>query len=74
MKVVLYSTECPRCKVLKKKLDSKGISYDEINDVEVMKSKGFVTVPILDVEGLDLMDFTEAVEWINSQEVVMNAD
>lgn len=70
MKVVLYSTDCPRCKVLKKKLNNKGIIYEEINDVEVMKSKGFMTVPILDVEGLDLMDFTEAVEWINNQEVV----
>ena len=67
MRVILYSTGCPRCNVLKKKLQSKGIVYEEVNDVEVMEKKGFVTVPILDVEGLDLMNFTEAVEWINGR-------
>ena len=27
MDVVLYSTGCPKCKVLKKKLDAKDIKY-----------------------------------------------
>lgn len=68
MNVVLYSTHCPRCNVLAKKLQQKNISYEEVNDVEIMKEKGYLTVPILEVDGT-IMDFKTAVDWINSQEV-----
>ena len=68
MSVVLYSTHCPRCNVLEKKLQQKNIVYEEINDVEIMKEKGYLTVPILEVDGKS-MDFKTANDWINSQEV-----
>ena len=64
--VVLYEHGCPRCKVLKSKLDQKGIKYEDISDVEVMKSKGFQEAPKLDVNGV-VMDFKEAVKWIGEQ-------
>ena len=38
MSVVLFSTHCPRCNVLEKKLQQKNISYEEVNDVEIMKT------------------------------------
>lgn len=66
MNVVLYSTHCPKCKVLALKLKQKSINYEEINDVEVMKSKGFVSAPKLEVDGV-VYDFKEAVEWIGAQ-------
>ena len=65
MKVLLYSTHCPRCDVLEKKLQQKKIDYKEINDVEIMKEKGYLTVPILEVDGKS-MDFKAANDWINS--------
>lgn len=65
-KVVLYEHGCPRCKVLKMKLDQKGIQYENITDVEIMKSKGFQEAPKLDVDGV-IMDFKTAVEWIKEQ-------
>ena len=65
-KVILYEHGCPRCKVLKSKLDQKGIKYEDISDVEVMKSKGFQEAPKLDVNGV-VMDFKEAVKWIGEQ-------
>ena len=34
MKIILYSTHCPRCNVLEKKLKTKNISYEEINDLK----------------------------------------
>ena len=37
MSVVLYSTHCPRCNVLEKKLQQKNISYEEVNDVNIME-------------------------------------
>lgn len=34
MAITLYSTGCPKCKVLKKKLEEKGIKYTENNSVD----------------------------------------
>ena len=64
--IILYEHGCPRCKVLKSKLDQKGIKYEDISEVEVMKSKGFQEAPKLDVNGV-VMDFKEAVKWIGEQ-------
>ena len=65
MSVVLFSTHCPRCNVLEKKLQQKNIVYEEINDVEIMKEKGYLTVPILEVDGKS-MNFKEAFNYVNS--------
>lgn len=65
MNVVLYSTHCPRCIVLEKKLQQKNIAYEEVNDVEVIRQKGYLTVPVLEVDG-EMMDFKPATDWINS--------
>lgn len=66
MDVILYSTNCPKCKVLEKKLDSNGIDYKIITDEDLMISKGFTSAPMLEVDGL-LMDFGNAVRWAKEQ-------
>lgn len=66
MQVTLYSTGCPKCKVLKMKLDSKNINYNTISDVSIIISKGINTVPVLEVDG-NIMDFKTAVDWINER-------
>lgn len=66
MRVVLYSNNCPRCKVLKTKLEQNNIGFEENNDVELMAQKGFMTVPILEVDGV-VYGFKEAVEWIKER-------
>ena len=65
MSVVLYSTHCPRCNVLEKKLQQKEVDYDEVNDTSIMEQKGYLNVPVLEVDGKS-MDFKEAVDWINT--------
>ena len=65
MKIVLYSTGCPRCNVLETKLKNKGILFEEVNDEDIMINKGFDTVPVLEVDG-NYMDFGKANEFINS--------
>lgn len=65
MEVVLYSTHCPRCIVLEKKLNSKNVAYTEVNDIEAMEKKGIMSVPVLEVDG-SLMNFVEANNWINN--------
>lgn len=67
MNIVLYSTHCPRCSVLEKKLKQKGIDYNEVNDVAIMEEKGYLSVPVLEVDG-KIMDFKEANDWINKRD------
>lgn len=64
--IILYSTGCPKCQVLKSKLDSKNISYELFDNKDKMIDKGFTNVPILEVDG-EIMDFKRAVEWINKE-------
>lgn len=66
--VTLYSTGCPKCKVLKKKLDTKGIKYDEVSDTEIMMEKGILSVPVLEVDN-KLLNFVDANKWINDNNV-----
>lgn len=66
LNVVLYSTHCPKCKVLSAKLQQKNINYTEVNDVDLMQSKGLTVVPVLEVDGV-VYDFKKAVEWIGAQ-------
>lgn len=65
MKVTLYTTHCPRCMVLEKKLTTKNIDYVESTDVDLMVSKGIIAVPVLEVDEKRL-DFKEANEWLNN--------
>lgn len=64
MNVVLYSTGCPKCKVLEAKLNRRKIKYNVITDVSVMESKGFMSVPMLEVNG-EVMNYGAATDWIN---------
>lgn len=65
-KIVLYSTGCPKCKILKKKLDEKGIEYDEVNDVDAMLALNIYAVPVL-IDGNNRMEFKEALDWVKNQ-------
>lgn len=66
MDVILYSNGCPRCKVLKQKLDAKSISYIEEGSLDKMIAIGIKQVPMLDVGG-NLLDFGKANDWVNNQ-------
>lgn len=65
---ILYSTGCPKCKILKKKLDDANIVYKENNNVDDMLKLGLEQVPVLFVDGT-VFNFGEAVKWIKEQNV-----
>lgn len=65
-KIILYSTGCPRCEVLKSKLADKSILYTENGSVDEMTALGITQVPILSIDG-QMYEFKEAVDWINKQ-------
>lgn len=64
--IVLYSTGCPKCGILERKLNEKNISFTKCADVDEMLALGIMSVPVLSVYG-DMMDFSKAVQWVNEQ-------
>lgn len=66
MKVVMYSTHCPKCKVLAMKLTQKGIEFEEIDDLDEMRRIGLKSAPALRIEG-NILGFNEAIEWLKRQ-------
>lgn len=64
--IILYSTHCPKCNILEKKLKEKNMEYQEINDIDLMINKGISSAPWLEVDG-EMMDFNQAIKWINEQ-------
>lgn len=64
-KIILYTTHCPRCLVLKKKLEVKNIPFEECEDIETMKKLGISSVPVLNIDN-KMMDFSAANKWINT--------
>ena len=65
-KPILYTTNCPRCTVLESKLNSKGIEYEMVYDINEMEQLGIQTAPVLKVAG-EMMDFGTANKWVNEQ-------
>jgi len=63
MTIKLYTTHCPKCRVIEKKLAQKNIEYTEITDQEEMVKLGFKSAPILEVDG-KAYNFGDANRWI----------
>ena len=69
MNIILYkSMTCPQCKVVKMKLENKGIPFVEENDVDKMLLHGINHIPTLEVDGECLTDIGTINRWINAQE------
>lgn len=66
MNVILYSNHCPQCNLLTTKLKEKGIEFDEVNDIDLMLSKGFMSMPMLEVDE-DTFKYADALKWVNEQ-------
>lgn len=66
MKVIFYSTHCPKCKVLEIKLNQAKIPYEENDNVQEMQALGIKTAPALKVDD-QLLDFSSAIKWISSR-------
>lgn len=64
--ITLYTIDCPKCKILEKKLEQANIEYEVCKDRDVIASKGFDLMPVLDIGG-QVMSFGEAVKWVNNQ-------
>lgn len=59
----LYTTGCPQCKVLKSKLDTAGMNYEVVDDIDLMRQLGIASAPVLEVDG-QYLTFAKAIEWV----------
>lgn len=64
--MTLYTTGCPKCRVLKSKLDAAGMEYTTVTDVEEMQRLGLSSAPGLEVDG-QILDFTGALKWLREE-------
>lgn len=67
MEIILYSTNCPKCKILEKKLTEKNIKFTKNNNVIEMSELGIDQVPVLSIDS-EMLSFVEANKWINERE------
>lgn len=65
MSIILYSTNCPKCRILEQKLNSKNITFTINNDVDEMEKLGIMSAPVLKIDG-ELYNFGEAIKWVKS--------
>ena len=54
MEVILYSTGCPQCNILKEMLQKKNIIFQIEDNVEKMKELGFSSLPMLSIDNKNL--------------------
>ena len=65
--IILYTTHCPQCEILEKKLKAKNLQYQVCDDIDTMLMKGFRAAPNLEVDGT-VYNFRDAIIWVNQQE------
>ena len=57
---------CGKCKVLKAKLNSKGIEYEECQNVDKMQEMGLTNLPVLEIND-ELLSFEQALKFVNER-------
>lgn len=66
----LYTTHCPKCKVIEKKLAAKGLEYEEIDNIDtilaVANKIGLNSAPLLETDDGKILNFAEANRLLNS--------
>ena len=64
--ITLYSTNCPKCNVLKQKLQNLNIDFEISNNIDELIELAFMEAPILKVND-QYLNFSKAVNWIKEQ-------
>lgn len=68
----LYSTHCPKCRVVEKKLEQAQIQYDLIDAkenpevIEELTALGVQQMPVLIVDD-KILGFSEIIKWIGAR-------
>lgn len=69
MKIILYTVDCPKCKILEKKLNMNNITYETCKDTKIMTEKNIQKLPVLSIDE-KLYSYKEAVDLINKGGII----
>lgn len=59
---------CPKCNIIKEKMKSKNILFEEISEEKIIEEKGFVFLPVIETKEGDLItSFSEINKYINDR-------
>lgn len=64
-KILLYSTGCPKCRILEKKMHDKQLTFGICSSIDDMQQLGIASLPMLKVDD-KLLNYFDAVQYINS--------
>lgn len=68
MGIILYSTNCPKCNVIKKKLDQLEIEYTLIDDIDTVNKfaddHNLHEAPLLVIDD-QIFNFKEAIKYLS---------
>lgn len=63
--MILHTTEtCPKCKVVKMKLEQAGLEVEINQDISKMETLGIQQVPVLELNNGSLLDFSQIIKYI----------
>lgn len=67
--ITIYTiANCPKCKMLKAKMDKKGIKYEECSDTDLMICLGLFELPVLKIDETFIHGIKEQNNWVESQD------
>lgn len=66
--IALYTTKtCPKCSIVKAKLENKKIKYTLIDDPAILEEKSYFQLPVLEVDNIVMKSMLDINDWINKQ-------
>lgn len=65
--VILYTIDCPKCRVIEEKLTNANIKFEVCKDRAKMLALGLDFLPALKIDDGSILNFGEAVKWIRGQ-------
>lgn len=61
--VTLYTTHCPKCRVLERQFDKMGVNYTLSEDTDKLVRAGYQMAPMVELEDGTFLNFKEAFAW-----------
>lgn len=66
--MILYSTNCVRCRILENELSRLKLPFTLVTDIRVIIDKGFMQMPVLELENGNTLDFSSAMKYITMED------
>lgn len=71
MSITLYSTDCPRCKILEGVLTQHGVPFEIVKDediiMEVADKHGINTAPFLELNNGEILTYPDAMAYFDDR-------